>query len=49
MAPGHGVVSESDSDEGETHPTDKVGAISEGERPWNMGWLVFTGVGNFVG
>ena len=26
---------------GETHSTDRVWAISEGERPQNMEWLVF--------
>ena len=25
----------------ETHSTDRVWAISEGEKPQNMGWLVF--------
>ena len=29
--------------QGETHSTDRVWAISEDERPQNMGWLVFMG------
>ena len=28
---------------GETHSTERVGAISEDERPQNMRWLVFMG------